>query len=353
MSAHDPFMSDDLPEFERINALNRMERITRLLREDPYSIRQLAEILYPDAPLVDRAWLRVQRSIQRDIERLNLFNVGIQKLGGRPPRYHIPQPAEALRDIEVLAVHAALRLMSHHSPAHNEHYHAALQKLSRQLPQSVQQSLSTLPPAPTRAQENDNLEKIAQAWMQGRTIRFEYGRSRHQAEPGCELEVYYVEVNRQNLATYVIGRELKRDAIRTLKLSRMWFVTLTDRHYEIPGDFNPASVLGGAWGVIGNTRNATTLTLRFTPDAAYRVIEGGYPGMSEPEIHPDGSIIVTVEAGLDNTGLPREVLPWIYSWGPRVQVLAPENVRQHWLNELRAALENASMNDVAKRESVA
>lgn len=350
MPAHVTLMPDDLPEFERINALKRMEHITVLLREDPYSIRQLAEILYPDAPLVDRAWLRVQRSIQRDIERLNTFNVGIEKLGGRPPRYHIPQPTESLRDIEVLAVHAALRLMSHHSPAHNEHYLAALKKLSRQLPENVQHTLSILPPAPERQQENSNLEKIAQAWMQGRTVRFEYGRTKSQAEPGCELEVYYVEVNRQNLATYVIGRELKRGAVRTLKLSRMWHVTLTDHHYDIPRDFNPASILGGAWGVIGNAQNATTITLRFSPDAAYRVMEGGYPGMSDPEIHADGSIIVTLEAGLDNTGLPREVLPWIYSWGPRVQVLGPENVRQHWLAELRAALENASMNDAIKQE---
>lgn len=333
---------DDLPEFERINALERMECISRLLRKDPYTIRQLAEHLYPDAPLVDRAWLRVQRSLQRDIERLNNFNVGIEKISGRPPQYHIPKRPEQLGDIEVLAVHAALRLMSHHSPAHKEYYRAALKKLSHGLPPAVQRSLNELPPAPPRLHENENLEKIAHAWMSGRTLRFEYGRDKKKLEPGCELEVYYVEINRQNLATYVIGRELKRNAVRTLKLSRMWHLTPTNRTYTIPEDFTPASVLSGAWGVIGSAYDPVDITLRFAPEAAYRVIEGGYPGMTEPEIQNDSSALVTIRAGVDNTGLPREVIPWILSWGPRVEVLGPENVRQHWLGELRAALENAA-----------
>lgn len=344
---------DRLPDFERMNALERMERIVALLRDDPYSIRQLAEILYPHAPLVGRAWLRVQRSIQRDIERLNRFNLGITKVRGRPPCYHIPRKPDQLNDIEVLAVHAALRLMSHHSPAHKDYYRAALKKLSTGLPAAVQRSLKELPPPPPRPLEDENLEKIARAWMQGRVVRFEYGRDKTSREPGCELEVYYVEVNRQNLATYVIGRELKRNAVRTLKLSRMRSLTLTERRYTIPADFSPADVLAGAWGVIGNAHHPVEIVLRFAPEAAYRVLEGGYPGMSEPQIHADSSILVTIEAGVDNTGLPREVIPWILSWGPRVEVLGPEKVRLHWLSELQAALENATRLHTIRQETVA
>ena len=50
-------------------------------------------------------------------------------------------------------------------------------------------------------------------------------------------------------------------------------------------------------------------------------------------------------APLDGSGLPREVLPWIYSFGPRVEVLGPAHIRKHWLGELREATAQASVGD--------
>jgi predicted DNA-binding transcriptional regulator YafY len=109
--------------------------------------------------------------------------------------------------------------------------------------------------------------------------------------------------------------------------------------YSIPSDFDPRHYLTDAWGVVGGQTEVVTVTLKFAREAVHRVMEGGYPNLTVEEGGaPDGSVTVKVRAGADRTGLPRELLPWILGWGPRVEVLAPPAVRAHWLSEARAVV---------------
>ena len=68
-------------------------------------------------------------------------------------------------------------------------------------------------------------------------------------------------------------------------------------------------------------------------------MEDGYAHLSEPVVNADFSIDTPVVAPVDLVvGFPREVLGWVLSFGPRVQVLGPPHLRAHWRNELQAAL---------------
>ena len=52
----------------------------------------------------------------------------------------------------------------------------------------------------------------------------------------------------------------------------------------------------------------------------------------------------------------RDRLPWILSFGPRVQVLSPPHLREHWLGELRAAVagtQDTTGSDAPEQEDVA
>jgi predicted DNA-binding transcriptional regulator YafY len=75
--------------------------------------------------------------------------------------------------------------------------------------------------------------------------------------------------------------------------------------------------------------------LRFAPEAANRIREGGYPNLRIDTELPKGGLEVSVQAGTDSDGFPREILPWVQSWGPRVEVIAPEALRRRWLEEAR------------------
>lgn len=303
----------------------RLRQLEDDLRARPLSSRELADLY--GVPI---------RSIQRDLQALREMGKGIEERGGK---YFIPSRRDPLNAVEALTVHAAVRLLYHHAPAHNPHYIRALYKIAGNLPEATRRLLDDSVVINTHRQRDDlALEVIARAWDERRVIRFDYKRPNGGLERGNELCVYFVEVSRANLAPYVIGLERRhRAAIRTFKLSRIQSPVTLRESYTIPESFNPRAYLSDAWGVIGGSA-PVTVRVRFAPEAAYRVLEGGYPNASDPLIYPDGSAELEIRAGTDHTGLPRELIPWILSWGPRAEVLEPEPVRQHWLAELRATL---------------
>ncbi|MEW6421540.1 MAG: WYL domain-containing protein [Deinococcota bacterium] len=303
----------------------RLRQLEDDLRARPLSSRELADLY--GLPI---------RSIQRDLQALREMGKGVEERGRK---YFIPSRRDPLNAVEALTVHAAVRLLYHHAPAHNPHYIRALYKIAGNLPEATRRLLDDSVVINTHRQNDDQaLEVVARAWDERRVIRFDYKRPNGGLERGNELCVYFVEVSRANLAPYVIGLERRhRAAIRTFKLSRIQSPVTLRESYTIPESFNPRDYLSDAWGVIGGSA-PVTVRVRFAPEAAYRVLEGGYPNASDPLIYPDGSAELEIRAGTDHTGLPRELIPWILSWGPRVEVLAPEPVRQHWLAELRATL---------------
>ncbi|WP_264777963.1 helix-turn-helix transcriptional regulator [Deinococcus aetherius] len=333
---------------EDLAKAERLFRIARMLREGHLSVRDLALRLFPTASVGGEGWPAIERAVQRDLLDLErLEPQDFERLPGRPPRYTIRTHRTTLHPVEVLALHAAARLTYHRAPGHRVHHHAALTRLTTWLPERVQpvvaRSFSDL--GRRRSREDLNLEHAATAWLGGHPLRFEYQK------PGGSgrwrtniIEPYLIEAHPSNLDLYVIGRETTyHHDVRTFKLSRMRALyVLRDTTYRIPESFDPGEFFHAAWGVIGSPgRQTVTLHLRFSADAAYRILEGGYAHLSEPVINPDGSIDTSLEAPVDERGFPREVLPWLMSFGARAEVLGPPALRAHWQAELRAALARA------------
>jgi CRISPR-associated endonuclease/helicase Cas3 len=105
--------------------------------------------------------------------------------------------------------------------------------------------------------------------------------------------------------------------------------------YTIPETFNPKDYLTSAWGVIGTSGGPVTeVKLRFIPEAAQRLLEGDFPNFIKQEKLEDGSLELSLLAGTDDSGFPLEILSWVQSWGHKVDVLAPENLRERWKSEI-------------------
>ncbi|WP_264775261.1 helix-turn-helix transcriptional regulator [Deinococcus aetherius] len=278
------------------------------------------------------------RTIERDLQTLGQMGHAALPHPGHEKRLYIPKRGGAFNAPEALAAYTAIRLAYHHSPSGNRHYRHAMEQISRVLPESIRYTLnaSVVDNGAAQVQERE-LEKVAQAWVDSRVLRFDYQPPSKPVERGNELCVYFIEISRTNLAPYVIGLERrKRGQVRTFKLSRMQHLEVLREGFEPDPAFDPKEFLSDAWGVVGSAA-PITVTVRFTPDAAYRLLEGGYPNASF-RTEPDGSIYAEFRAGADKTGLPRELLPFLLGWGPRAEVLAPAHVREYWLGELREAL---------------
>jgi len=316
-----------------VSKARRLAEIPKLLRLKPRTSRELAERF--GVPL---------RTVQRDLETLREMGEGLEEV--RRGLYALPATESRLSAVEALAIHAAARLLYHHAPARNPFYLSALEKLAALLPEPARtvafQSSKELRERPP---DDRALELVARAWFEGRVLAFEY------LSPGGsgewrpkELEVYFVEVSRENLAPYAIGYERRfHDRVLTFKLSRMRYARLLEETYTVPDTFDPRAYLTNAWGVIGTSGGPVTrVRLRFAPEATYRLREGGYPNLTLEEALPDGRLTVSLQVGTDRGGFPLEILSWVQSWGPRVEVLEPEGLRTRWLEEARQVLDRFS-----------
>lgn len=332
----------------------RLFQIAALLREEEMTVSNLAGRLLPGQGQA-RPSQAAHRAIQRDLAELRLLEPTLERSNTRPPRYRIPTPRNSLHPTEALMLHAAARALYHASSGEQAHHRAVLSRLNTWLPDHLrpvmERSFADVGQRRERSREPQNLEKAAAAWLGAHPLHFQYQK------PGGSgtwrdntVHPYLVELNPHNLELYLIGLETTfHHDIRTFKLSRMRHLEVArDQQYTIPPAFDPRTFFQSAWGVVGTQGHRhVTLRLRFRQDAAYRILEGGHANLEDVTPLPDGQVEATVQAATDSSGLPREVLAWIYSFGPRVEILGPAHIRQHWLNEFQEVIANATRNDAS------
>ncbi|MDX2007846.1 MAG: WYL domain-containing protein [Meiothermus sp.] len=315
----------------------RLFRVVELLRDNHLTVRELlSRYNRVDSP-EERITLR---TLQRALK--DLVNVGQVEYNPlvRPPVYSV---SYKLSPVEALVTHSALRLLFHHTPGYNAVYFRALDKLAHQLSQPLQ-SIALQSIEERRSLNNElgqALEVVAEGWAKRQPISFNYLKPTESGiDRGNVLEVYFVEISRSNLGLYVIGLERgKRGERRTFKLDRMRNVSLVGRpnDYAIPDTFDPRAYLSKAWGVVGSSGGQPVeVRLRFAKEAAYRILEGGYPNLSITSRLPDGGLEVCITVGTNNDNFPVELKSWVQSWGSRVEVLWPQDLREEWLEEARA-----------------
>lgn len=317
----------------------RLLKMVDLLRSRRYTPNDLAKAI----GVADRTVFRYLA----DINEL----LPLQKDSLRAEYYLLHD--ERLTEMEALVTHSALRMLFHHVPAYNVHYAQAMDKLAKALPESVRKLAQdgTKRLHLYSVQENGDLsralELVALAWFRRNLLKFDYVSASGSGQKRTKwLEVYFVEVSRSNLGAYAIGFERGfHRKVLSFKLNRMSNITLQGgpEAYSIPDDFSPTEFLEGAWGIVGRSSGTPIeVHLRFGKDVAYRLLEGGYPNMRIGTRDAKGRLEVFVTVGTDKTGFPLEILSWVQSWGPRVEVLAPAALRKRWMQEARSVVELAS-----------
>ena len=162
------------------------------------------------------------RTIERDLVDLRNASEGVEE---KNHTYFIPSSAQPLNAVEALAVHSATRLLVHHTQANDLHYRTALEKLAQYLPEVPRRSLlNSVDAIATLSSEGTRtLDQVAQAWFQRRVLKFSYVSPFGSGTPRPnEVEVYFYEVSRTNLAAYIVGfeRSFHQD-VKMFKLDRI------------------------------------------------------------------------------------------------------------------------------------
>jgi proteasome accessory factor B len=225
-----------------------------------------------------------------------------------------------------MALSLACRLVFRQIDESNPHIETALTKLASVLPPGLANRLDESIRAIGRKPSNHDyiriFEQVAIAWSTQRRMRIYY-QSLHSTETRqWLLEPYFVEMTGVGYSTYVIGRGKhgEREGITTFKLDRIRRAELLEEGFAMPVGLNLEELLGSSWGVMWGEE--TQVKLKFSPQVTRRAKESMWHPSQVIEDLPDGGCILTVRVGS-----VLEMTPWIRSWGPDVEVLEPEDLR--------------------------
>jgi predicted DNA-binding transcriptional regulator YafY len=133
-------------------------------------------------------------------------------------------------------------------------------------------------------------------------------------------------------ALYLGGYAHNRKALRLFLVDRIEQLTVRDDRFEIPEDYSAGDLTGSAFGLIDEEQ--FMIKVRFGPEIGHLIRERTWHPSQEMVEDGDGSLILTFEASGE-----KEILAWLYSYLPYVQILEPEELREKFLENLQKAIQ--------------
>ncbi|MDZ4670030.1 MAG: transcriptional regulator [Phototrophicales bacterium] len=177
-------------------------------------------------------------------------------------------------------------------------------------------------------------ETLIEAWLKGQVVEIDYQKARQNDLDTHIIEPYLFEPAILSDGTYLIAHSQTRNDLRTFKTDRIHAARLLSAHYQKPPSLSPMDLLRHSWGIwYGQEDILQTFELRFPAHVANRVMEQVFHPNEKKQVLTDGSVMWTARLAGE-----LEILSWVRSWGPDVQVIAPEGFKQTIINDLRRAL---------------
>lgn len=133
-------------------------------------------------------------------------------------------------------------------------------------------------------------------------------------------------------ALYLGGYAHNRKALRLFLVDRIEQLTVLDDRFEIPEDFSAGDLTGSAFGLIDEQQ--FMIKVRFGPEIGHLIRERTWHPSQEMVEEPDGSLVLTFEASGE-----KEILAWLYSYLPYVQVLEPQELKEKFLKNLQKGIQ--------------
>jgi proteasome accessory factor B len=177
-------------------------------------------------------------------------------------------------------------------------------------------------------QQHDILATLREALLFQYRIRLHYTPARR--NPEVYLFDPYTLLFTQG-ALYLGGYAHNRKALRLFLVDRVQGVELGKERFEVPEDFTAEQLTGGGFGLVNEPPQL--ISVRFAAEVAHLVAERIWHPSQRREVHADGSVTLSLEAGGRT-----EILAWLYGFVPHVEVLEPAELREAFVEGLQTAL---------------
>jgi predicted DNA-binding transcriptional regulator YafY len=168
------------------------------------------------------------------------------------------------------------------------------------------------------------LEKLREALLYQYRCEILYAPPRREPET-YRFDPYTLLFFKDSL--YLGGFAHNRGALRLFLVDRLQEVTVTSERFEVPEDFRVEDLTGSAFGLIDD--EPMEIRVRFGSQIAHLIRERTWHPAQILEEEEGGSLLLCFSAGGE-----KEILSWLYSYLPHVEVLAPDLLRSAFLEGL-------------------
>ena len=156
-----------------------------------------------------------------------------------------------------------------------------------------------------------------------RYVHFEYRSTQDESSKPRYVAPYGFLSGIRRYVVAADPQDKRGSVIKTYRLDVIEKVSIADQYFERPKDFDLQSFANRAFGVFQRESEFEEIIWRFTPEAAPHA--AGYlfhPNQTETQ-EPDGSLTISFKAS------GQLEMAWhLYTWGDKVDVIAPASLRQ-------------------------
>ncbi|HUY93627.1 MAG TPA: transcriptional regulator [Pirellulales bacterium] len=174
------------------------------------------------------------------------------------------------------------------------------------------------------------LDQVQRGIEDSKATLIEY-RSQRSTEP-VTYEVFPYTLTNHRGSLYLVAHSREHDQVRLFKIDRLESAEVTEFPFHRPEDFNAAEYFRGSFGIYQGDADVA-VRVRFSPDVARYVQESRWHSSQQLAKQRDGSLVG--EFQLSST---EEIKHWLLSFGPKVVVLQPAELRAEISAELHAML---------------
>lgn len=175
------------------------------------------------------------------------------------------------------------------------------------------------------------LETLRDALLRQYRCRILYAPARREPETYL-FDPYTLLFFKDSL--YLAGWSHNRNDFRLFLVDRIHRVERLEERFEVPDDFSAADLTGTAFGLINE--EPMVVKVRFSAEVAYLICERIWHPSQELTEEPDGAVLLSFTAGGE-----KEILSWLYSYIPHIQVLEPPSLVKIFNDALRKTLAGA------------
>jgi CRISPR-associated endonuclease/helicase Cas3 len=169
---------------------------------------------------------------------------------------------------------------------------------------------------------DDILNRLVEGWHRGRLVRISYRPLNAAVPSSMVIAPYSFEPAVWTDSHYVVAGLPGRagNGPIMLKLDRIEAAELLSDTFSRPEWSELMQRIDAAWGIWDG--EPTTVRLRFSYRVKTRVLETRWHPTQVITTESDGSLIWTAQIAE-----PRELMPWVRSWGADVEVIGPQTLR--------------------------